>query len=134
MRSASRRSSSRPRTLESTMPTSSASTEPSQNQSTMRLTARPATRCAGFRGAVDECAVLQFVRQVALLFQAAQDGADGGVLQRTAKFLADLLGGDIAQPPDNGKNVAFELAELDGIVAGLSVTRHSVTDGNTQEG
>src|ERR1017187_4141643 len=27
------------------MPTSSASTDPSQNQSTMRLTARPATRC-----------------------------------------------------------------------------------------
>ena len=59
------------------------------------------------------------MRQVALLFQAAQDGADGGILQRTAKFLADLLGGDTAQAPDDRKNVAFELAELDGIVAGL---------------
>src|SRR5580693_1740428 len=40
MRAARRCSSARSRTFESTMPTSSASTEPSQNESTMRFTAR----------------------------------------------------------------------------------------------
>ena len=76
------------------MPTSSASTEPSQNQSTMRLAARPATRWRDSCGTVEKGAVFKGVGEVALFFEAAQNGADGGVLERPVEFFADLLRGD----------------------------------------
>ena len=66
--------------------------------------------------------------QVALLFQAAQDGADCRFLQRAAKLVAHLLGGDFSVSPDDGKDAALQLAQLHRIVTGGSVTCHNVTD------
>ena len=71
---------------------------------------------AGLGGAIDEGAVFDRVSQVALFFKAAKDGADGGVLERAAKLLADLVGGDARGAPDDGENAPLEFAEFRGIV------------------
>ena len=71
---------------------------------------------------------------IALFLKTAQHGADRRVLQRAIEFFADMLGGDLAKPPDDGKDAAFEFAEFGRIVARGSITRHSVTDCNIGKG
>jgi len=88
----------------------------------------------GLGGLIDKGAVLDRVGQIALLFKAAEHGADGGVLERAAQALPDLLGSRRAHTPDDEEDVAFQIAQFGGIVTGLSVTRHSVTYCSTQVG
>src|SRR4051794_1488361 len=56
--------------------------------------------------------------RVAFLFQAAENSADGGVFQGTVELFADLFGRHVAEPPDNGKDVALEFSQLYRIVIG----------------
>ncbi len=56
---------------------------------------------AGVGGLVDEGAALRLVREVALFFEAAQNGADGGVLHGAGGgqgFAAGFGGGGAAGP------------------------------------
>ena len=134
MRSARRCSSLRSSTAESTMPASSVSTDPSQNQSTMRCTARPATAWRDAAGRYRNVRFSMEWDKIALLLEAAQHGANGGFLERTAlrdEMLAHLVGALHAMLPDEFENRPFQLAQLGRIVTLSSVTGHSVTDCNT---
>ncbi len=64
----------------------------------------------GLGGAIEEGAVFDGVSEVALFFKAAQDGADCRVLEGAAKLLADMVGGDGAEAPDDEEDAAFEFA------------------------
>jgi len=82
-------------------------------------------------GSVDKGAVFDGVRQVAFLFEPAQDCSDGRVLKRAVEVLPHLLSRYLAEPPDDREDAAFQFTKFSRIVAGMIVTRHSVTDCNT---
>jgi hypothetical protein len=84
-----------------------------------------------FRGAIEKGAVLNRVSQIALLFKAAQHSADRRVLERAAQLFTHLLGGNVADAPDDEQDAALEFAKFRWIVTEGSVTRHSVTDCST---
>src|SRR3954462_13257934 len=93
------------------MPTRTSSTEPLQNQSTMRWTAFAATR-ARLGGLVDIGSPIHGMRGVALVFQSSQHGADGRFLEWTGKPLADGLGRHRAIGPNQLHDIAFEVAQF----------------------
>ena len=97
----------------------------------MRLHGAPGYALPRLGGLIKERAVFEGVRQVALFFEPAQDGAHRGVFQRPVQLFSHLFGGHIAHPPHNGKNVALQFPQFHRIVIGRSVTRHNVTDCNT---
>jgi hypothetical protein len=100
------------------MPARSVSTDPSQNQSTIRWTARPATAC----------------RDAAGRYRKVQHGPNRGFLERTALFdqmLTDLVGALHAVLPNEFQNGPFQFAQFGRIVTLSSVTVHSVTDCST---
>src|SRR5579862_3885610 len=83
------------------------------------------------RRAVHECPVVQSVRKVTLFLQPPQHGPNRRILQRPAQSFTDLIGGCLAETPDDTENFAFEFAKLSRIMCGWSATRHSVTHCNT---
>src|SRR6202012_3470002 len=96
------------------------------------------------RCAVEIGALLDGVGEIALLLQAAQDGADGGLLEDTAggvKLLAYLLRSGLALLPDHTQDGLLQFAEAGGVVIlavgfrvgmTLSATVHNATDGSTK--
>ena len=89
---------------------------------------------AGQSGAIDEGAIVDAVGEVALFFETAQHGADSRVFEGPVEFFTNLFGRDGAETPDDEEDVSLQVAELGGIVTGLSATVHNVTDCNTWRG
>src|ERR1700692_1826065 len=85
------------------------------------------------RGMVQKRAVLKGMRQVTLLFKPPEHGAHSGVLEGSTQLFAGLLRCCLSHSPYDREDFAFQLSQFRWIMIGLSVTRHSVTDCNTQD-
>ena len=86
-----------------------------------------------FRGTVEKSSVLERMFEVAFLFQATENRAYRGVLERAAQFFARLLGGQFPHTPDDLENAALQFPQLCRIVTQWCVTVQNVTECNTEE-